>query len=82
MSNPNPAVTNYSWFKIKEANVSYIGSDREFSIKSASQNDDGQYFCIAKNYMGSQNSTAIALKVEGNRDYFIHKERIFRLCLK
>lgn len=75
MSNPNPAVTNYSWFMIKEAYVSFIGSDREFSIKSASQNDDGQYFCLAKNDMGSQNSTAIAVKVEGNREYFIHIER-------
>ncbi|KAF4102830.1 B-cell receptor CD22 [Onychostoma macrolepis] len=64
MSNANPAVTNYSWFMIKEAYVSYIGSDREFSIKSTSQNDDGQYFCTAKNDIGSQNSTAIALKVE------------------
>ncbi len=67
---------------IKEEYVSYIGSDREFSIKSASQNDDGQYFCIAKNDIGSQNSTAIALKVEGNREYLIHKERIFWLSLK
>uniref|UniRef100_A0A673IC74 B-cell receptor CD22 n=1 Tax=Sinocyclocheilus rhinocerous TaxID=307959 RepID=A0A673IC74_9TELE len=63
-SNANPAVTNYSWFMIKEANVSYIGSDREFSIKSASQKDGGQYFCIAKNDMGSQNSTVTPLKVE------------------
>uniref|UniRef100_A0A671MK75 B-cell receptor CD22 n=1 Tax=Sinocyclocheilus anshuiensis TaxID=1608454 RepID=A0A671MK75_9TELE len=63
-SNANPAVTNYSWFMIKEANVSYIGSDREFSIKSASQKDDGQYFCIAKNDMGSHNSTVTPLKVE------------------
>ncbi|XP_016339286.1 sialoadhesin-like [Sinocyclocheilus anshuiensis] len=64
MSNANPAVINYSWFMIKEANVSHVGFDREFSIKSASQKDDEQYFCIAKNDMGSQNSTVIALNVE------------------
>uniref|UniRef100_A0A8C2GWW6 B-cell receptor CD22 n=1 Tax=Cyprinus carpio TaxID=7962 RepID=A0A8C2GWW6_CYPCA len=64
MSNANPSVTNYSWFLIKEANVSHIGFHREFFIKSASQKDDGQYFCIAKNDMGSQNSTVIALNVE------------------
>ncbi|KAL1259967.1 hypothetical protein QQF64_010544 [Cirrhinus molitorella] len=64
MSNANPAVTNYTWFLIREANVSYIGSDREFSIRSASQSDEGQYFCIAENDMGSSNSTVIALKVE------------------
>ncbi|XP_043117248.1 B-cell receptor CD22 [Puntigrus tetrazona] len=73
VSNGNPAATNYSWFTIKEANVSYVGSDREFSIKSASQNDNGQYFCIAKNDMGSQNSTAVSLKVEvrGPRNFLL-----------
>lgn len=75
MSNANPSVTNYSWFLIKEANVSHIGFHREFFIKAASQKDDGQYFCIAKNDMGSQNSTVAALKVEGNREYFNHEER-------
>ncbi|XP_059364411.1 B-cell receptor CD22 [Carassius carassius] len=64
MSNANPSVTNYSWFLIKEAKVSHIGLDREFSIKSASQKDNGQYFCTAKNDMGSQNSSVIALNVE------------------
>ncbi|XP_052475453.1 B-cell receptor CD22 [Carassius gibelio] len=64
MNNANPSVTNYSWFLIKEAKVSHIGLDREFYIKSASQKDNGQYFCIAKNDMGSQNSSVIALNVE------------------
>ncbi|XP_052434023.1 B-cell receptor CD22-like isoform X5 [Carassius gibelio] len=78
-SNANPAVTNYSWFMIKEAYVSYIGSDREFSIKSASQKDDGQYFCTAKNDMGSQNSTVTALKVEvaSNRNFFLTAAAVF-----
>ncbi|XP_073703839.1 B-cell receptor CD22 [Garra rufa] len=80
MGNANPAVTNYTWFMIKEANVSYIGSDREFSIKSASQKDDGQYFCTAKNDMGSQNSTVIALEVEvptSNRNFLLTATALF-----
>lgn len=70
-SNANPAVTNYTWFRIRDANISSIGFDCEFSIKAASQKDDGQYFCTAKNDMGSQNSTIVALKFKGNREYFI-----------
>jgi len=66
-SNANPAVTNYTWFKIRDAHISSIGFDCEFSIKAASQKDDGQYFCTAKNDMGSQNSTIITLNVKGNR---------------
>lgn len=80
-SNANPAVTNYTWFKIRDAQISSIGFDCEFSIKAASQKDDGQYFCTAKNDMGSQNSTIITLKVKGNKEYFIHKERK-EVCLE
>ncbi|XP_016137447.1 B-cell receptor CD22-like [Sinocyclocheilus grahami] len=78
-SNANPAVTNYSWFMIKEANISYIGSDREFSIKSASQKDGGQYFCTAKNDMGSQNSTVTPLKVEvpSHRNFLLTATAVF-----
>jgi len=67
-------VTNYTWFKIRDAHISSIGFDCEFSIKAASQKDDGQYFCTAKNDMGSQNSTIITLNVKGNREYLIHNE--------
>ncbi|XP_077070845.1 B-cell receptor CD22 [Siphateles boraxobius] len=72
-SNANPAVTNYTWFKTRDANISSIGFDCEFSIKAASQKDDGQYFCTAKNDMGSQNSTIITLKVEvpSNRHFLL-----------
>ncbi|XP_051721044.1 B-cell receptor CD22 isoform X1 [Ctenopharyngodon idella] len=70
-SNANPAVTNYTWFKIRDGNISSIGFDCEFSIKAASQKDDGQYFCTAKNDMGSQNSTIIALKVEVPDRHFL-----------
>ncbi|KAK9961377.1 hypothetical protein ABG768_009167 [Culter alburnus] len=70
-SNANPAVTNYTWFRIRDANISSIGFDCEFSIKAASQKDDGQYFCMAKNDMGSQNSTIVALKVEGSNRHFL-----------
>ncbi|RXN03257.1 B-cell receptor CD22-like protein [Labeo rohita] len=64
---------------IKEANVSYIGSDREFSIRSASQKNNGQYFCTAKNDMGSQNSTVIALEVEvpGRRNSMLTATVVF-----
>ncbi|XP_048008426.1 B-cell receptor CD22 [Megalobrama amblycephala] len=70
-SNANPAVTNYTWFRIRDANISSIGFDCEFSIKAASQKDDGQYFCTAKNDMGSQNSMIVALKVEVHDRHFL-----------
>ncbi|CAM4704274.1 unnamed protein product [Leuciscus chuanchicus] len=79
-SNANPAVTNYTWFKIRDANISSIGFDCEFSIKAASQKDDGQYFCTAKNDMGSQNSTIITLKVEvptSNRHFLLTATAVF-----
>ncbi|KAK7158196.1 hypothetical protein R3I93_009408 [Phoxinus phoxinus] len=79
-SNANPAVTNYAWFKIRDANVSSIGFDCEFSIKAVSQKDDGQYFCTAKNDMGSQNSTTITLKVNGptsNRHVLLTATAVF-----
>ncbi|XP_067304107.1 B-cell receptor CD22 isoform X1 [Pseudorasbora parva] len=63
-SKANPAVKNYTWFRIRDANISSIAFDSEFSIIAASQKDDGQYFCTAKNDMGSQNSTIMVLKVE------------------
>ncbi|XP_051575305.1 B-cell receptor CD22-like isoform X2 [Myxocyprinus asiaticus] len=62
-SNANPAVTNYTWFKISRTNVSYVGCSREYSIRVVSQTDDGQYFCIAENDIGYQNSTVLTVTV-------------------
>lgn len=71
-SKANPAVTNYSWFKIRDANVSSVGSGSELTIRSASLQDAGLYFCTATNHIGMQKSTVIALNVKGNRDCFIN----------
>ncbi|XP_052002251.1 B-cell receptor CD22 [Xyrauchen texanus] len=62
-SNANPAVTNYTWFKISRTNVSYVGCSREYVIRVVNQTDDGQYFCIAKNDIGYQNSTVLTVTV-------------------
>ncbi|TRY82737.1 hypothetical protein DNTS_005494, partial [Danionella cerebrum] len=63
-SKANPAVHNYSWFQIREANKTSVGSERELYITSASPRDDGLYFCIATNEMGSKKSPVFALKVK------------------
>lgn len=65
MSNANPALTNYTWFKMSDANVSYIGYDSKYILGTVGQKDAGRYFCVAMNDMGSQNSTVIELKVKG-----------------
>ncbi|XP_051577657.1 B-cell receptor CD22-like isoform X2 [Myxocyprinus asiaticus] len=71
-SNANPVVKNYTWFRISGTNISYVGCSREYSIRVVSQKDDGQYFCTAKNDIGYQNSTVIALKVKvPGRQHFV-----------
>nr|XP_055067121.1 B-cell receptor CD22-like [Misgurnus anguillicaudatus] len=72
-SNANPAVTNYTWFKISDTNTSYIGYGSKYSLKTVSQKDAGRYLCVAMNDVGSQNSTVIELKVKANSDlHFLH----------
>ncbi|XP_065154847.1 B-cell receptor CD22 isoform X3 [Paramisgurnus dabryanus] len=63
-SNANPAVTNYTWFKISDTNTSYIGYGSKYSLTIVSQKDAGRYLCVAVNDVGSQNSTVIELKVK------------------
>nr|XP_055067118.1 B-cell receptor CD22-like [Misgurnus anguillicaudatus] len=63
-SNANPALTNYTWFKISDTNTSYIGYGSKYSLKTVSQKDAGRYLCVAVNDVGSQNSSVIELKVK------------------
>lgn len=74
MSDANPALTNYTWFKISDTNVSCVGYDSKHILRTVAQTDAGRYFCVATNDMGSQNSTVIELKVKGNSDLPIYSE--------
>ncbi|XP_056331240.1 B-cell receptor CD22 [Danio aesculapii] len=70
-SKANPAVTNYSWFRIRDADVSSVGSGSELTFRSTSLQDAGLYFCTATNPIGTQKSTVIALKVKVASDHFL-----------
>ncbi|XP_057195777.1 B-cell receptor CD22 isoform X2 [Triplophysa rosa] len=72
ISNANPALTNYTWFKISDTNVSYVGYDSKRILRTVDQKDAGRYFCVAMNDMGSQSSTVIELKVKvHDRPHFL-----------
>lgn len=76
-SKANPAVTHYSWFKITDANMSSVGSGSELTIRSASLQDAGLYFCTATNHIGTQKSTVKALKVASDRHFLLSASAVF-----
>ncbi|XP_069040728.1 B-cell receptor CD22-like isoform X2 [Lepisosteus oculatus] len=62
-SSANPAVKNYSWFKISGTGPLYKGAN--YTIINISSADSGQYYCEAQNEIGALNSTAVNLTVTG-----------------
>uniref|UniRef100_A0A3Q4I8W5 Ig-like domain-containing protein n=1 Tax=Neolamprologus brichardi TaxID=32507 RepID=A0A3Q4I8W5_NEOBR len=57
-SHANPAVENYTWFKIYNDHISAAGHQRELHLKKNFQGDHN-YFCIATNKYGSHNSSTV-----------------------
>ncbi|XP_041961084.1 hemicentin-1-like isoform X2 [Alosa sapidissima] len=59
----NPPVESYTWFKMDESTP--VGSGQQYSITNIRSEDGGQYYCVARNKYGAENSTAVSITVEG-----------------
>ncbi|KAJ8388885.1 hypothetical protein AAFF_G00126410 [Aldrovandia affinis] len=62
-SNANPPAKTYTWFQKTEAVTSERGSGQSYNFTNISYEDSGEYYCVAQNKHGTQNSTVVALTV-------------------
>ncbi|KAK1155190.1 myelin-associated glycoprotein-like isoform X1 [Acipenser oxyrinchus oxyrinchus] len=62
-SNANPAVSRYTWFKVKGDNINEKGVEQYLTFTDINPSDSGLYYCEARNEHGAENSTAVQLKV-------------------
>ncbi|XP_041959442.1 B-cell receptor CD22-like [Alosa sapidissima] len=58
-SDANPPVESYTWFKVNESTP--VGSGQQYSITDIRPEDGGQYYCVARNRLGSHVSTAVSI---------------------
>ncbi|KAJ7984052.1 hypothetical protein DPEC_G00367400 [Dallia pectoralis] len=64
-SDANPPVYNYTWYK---KNVtSPKASGQSYSITNIRSEDSGEYYCVAENGIGSNNSTDLMITVVGTQ---------------
>ncbi|KAL2086235.1 hypothetical protein ACEWY4_017294 [Coilia grayii] len=64
-SDANPAVENYTWFKVNQSTS--VGSGQQYSISNIRSEDAGQYYCEARNKYGGENSSAVSITVKGEQ---------------
>ncbi|XP_071025417.1 B-cell receptor CD22-like [Oncorhynchus clarkii lewisi] len=63
ISDANPPVSSYNWYSVDESETrSVIGVEQMYTV--ANVNGNTQYFCIAKNQHGSDNSTTLQLDIQ------------------
>ncbi|XP_062378089.1 B-cell receptor CD22-like [Sardina pilchardus] len=62
-SDANPPVESYTWFKVNESTP--VGSGQQYSITNIRPEDGGQYYCEAKNTVGSGRSPTLLVTLEG-----------------
>ena len=62
-SDANPPVENYTWFKVNESTP--VGSGQQYSITNIRSEDEGQYYCEARNTTGAGNSSTASVIVGG-----------------
>ncbi|XP_031642486.1 B-cell receptor CD22 isoform X2 [Oncorhynchus kisutch] len=60
-SNANPAVKNYTWYRVNGDHVTQIANERE--LKTEASIDNHQFYCEARNDHGTKNSSIILLNV-------------------
>ncbi|KAK6326171.1 hypothetical protein J4Q44_G00018160 [Coregonus suidteri] len=61
ISNANPGVLTYNWFRVDGKQFTSAGSRRVVTIQVSA--DNSQFYCEASNYLGLQKSTVIQLGV-------------------
>ncbi|KAM9512292.1 myelin-associated glycoprotein isoform 5-T7 [Salvelinus alpinus] len=62
-SNANPAVNNYTWYRVEGWEKDLVGSEENLSIFNVTRLSNEQYNCEAQNVHGLQNSEAISIDV-------------------
>ncbi|KAK6469921.1 myelin-associated glycoprotein-like isoform X1 [Huso huso] len=62
-SNANPAVSRYTWFKVKGDNITEKSVEQNLTFTDINPSDSGLYYCEARNEHGAENSTAVQLNV-------------------
>ncbi|XP_058865358.1 myelin-associated glycoprotein-like [Acipenser ruthenus] len=62
-SNANPAVSRYTWFKVKGDNITEKSAEQDLTFTDINPSDSGLYYCEARNEHGAENSTAMQLNV-------------------
>ncbi|XP_064801562.1 myelin-associated glycoprotein-like isoform X1 [Oncorhynchus masou masou] len=62
-SNANPAVKNYTWYRVEGREKNIVGSEEDLNISSVARLSNEQYYCEAQNVHGLQTSEAISIDV-------------------
>ncbi|CAB1333502.1 unnamed protein product, partial [Coregonus sp. 'balchen'] len=60
-SNANPAVKNYTWYRVNGGQVTRIANEKELNTKASI--DNRQFYCEARNDHGTKNSSLILQNV-------------------
>ncbi|XP_042563255.1 B-cell receptor CD22-like [Clupea harengus] len=63
ISDANPPVQSYTWYRKNESAMSTIATQQVYSISKSSSEHAGLYYCQAKSVHGATNSTVIRLDV-------------------
>ncbi|XP_057197047.1 B-cell receptor CD22 isoform X3 [Triplophysa rosa] len=64
-SQANPAVENYTWYRINAADAWETRSGPSYTIPEVSLRASGQYYCEARNRIGAHSSPVLTVKVRG-----------------
>ncbi|XP_064175957.1 B-cell receptor CD22-like, partial [Anguilla rostrata] len=63
-SNANPAVQNYTWYKVNGTEMNTVGTGQNLTFNVTESSGSEQYYCEAQNEHGKENSTALQLQVD------------------
>ncbi|XP_035272811.1 sialoadhesin-like isoform X3 [Anguilla anguilla] len=62
-SNANPAVQNYTWYKLNGTEMNTVGTGQNLTFNVTESSGTEQYYCEAQNEHGKENSTTVRLNV-------------------
>ncbi|XP_035283283.1 B-cell receptor CD22-like [Anguilla anguilla] len=62
-SNANPAVQNYTWYKVNGTEMHTVGTGQNLTFNVTESSGSKQYYCEAQNEHGKENSTTVQLNV-------------------
>ncbi|XP_029535743.1 sialoadhesin-like [Oncorhynchus nerka] len=62
-SNANPAVKNYTWYRVNGTEAVTLGSGESFTLDSKAS-DSGEYCCEALHALGAEKATVVQLDIQ------------------